>query len=247
MMLNKLYQKSKLIFALAFIIIYVVGASLLDGLSLQLGTDKILTLPFLLLLSLLLIYWLVKNNLYKEYGLTKSNAKPKQFLFFIPLVAVASVNLWLGVSLSGSFLTGAIYFASMLLVGFLEELIFRGLLFNAMKENNLKSAIIVSSVTFGIGHLVNLINGSGADLLSNICQVISAVAFGFLFVIIFYKSKSLLPCIITHSVLNALSVFQNTAKVTHTFTIVSSLILTVIALLYTLYLNKSLSKTQNEE
>ncbi|MBQ3572083.1 MAG: CPBP family intramembrane metalloprotease, partial [Clostridia bacterium] len=86
MMLNKLYQKSKLIFALAFIIIYVVGASLLDGLSLQLGTDKILTLPFLLLLSLLLIYWLVKNNLYKEYGLTKSNAKPKQFLFFITLV-----------------------------------------------------------------------------------------------------------------------------------------------------------------
>ena len=247
MMLNKLYQKSKLIFALAFIIIYVVGASLLDGLSLQLGIAQVLTLPFLLLLSAVLVVWLAKNKLLAEHGLCKSNAKPSQFLFFIPLVAVASVNLWLGVSLSGSFLTGAIYFASMLLVGFLEELIFRGLLFNAMKENNLKSAIIVSSVTFGIGHLVNLINGSGADLLSNICQVVSAVAFGFLFVIIFYKSKSLLPCIITHSLLNALSVFQNTAKVTPTFTIVSSLILTVIALLYTLYLNKSLSKTQNEE
>ena len=247
MMLNKLYQKSKLIFALAFIIIYVVGASLLDGLSLELGIEHVLTLPFLLVLSFVLIYWLAKNNLCKEYGLTKSNAKPKQFLFFIPLVAVASVNLWLGVSLSGSFLTGAICFVCMLLVGFLEELIFRGLLFNAIKENNLKSAIIVSSVTFGIGHLVNLINSSGADLLSNICQVVSAVAFGFLFVIIFYKSKSLLPCIITHSVLNALSVFQNTAKVTPTFTVISSLILTAIALLYTLYLNKSLNKTQNEE
>jgi hypothetical protein len=65
-MLNKLYQKSKLFFALAFIIIYVVGASLTDGLSLELGTDKILTLPFLLLLSILLFCWLKKNNLLNE-------------------------------------------------------------------------------------------------------------------------------------------------------------------------------------
>jgi membrane protease YdiL (CAAX protease family) len=132
----------------------------------------------------------------------------------------------------------------MLLVGFLEELIFRGLLFNAMKENNLKSAIIVSSVTFGIGHFINLINGSGADLISNLCQVVSAVAFGFLFVVIFYKSKSLLPCIITHSVLNALSVFQNTAKVTQNYTIITSIILTLIAVCYCLYLSKSLSKNK---
>ena len=244
MMLNKLYQKSKLFFALAFIIIYVVGASLTDGLSLELGTDKILTLPFLLLLSIVLICWLAKNNLLKEYGLRKSTATPKQFLFYIPLIAVASVNLWLGVKVNGTFLNVAIYFLTMLLVGFLEELIFRGLLFNAMKENNLKSAIIVSSVTFGIGHFINLINGSGADLISNLCQVVSAVAFGFLFVVIFYKSKSLLPCIITHSVLNALSVFQNTAKVTQNYNIITSIILTVIAVCYCLYLNKSLSKNK---
>lgn len=32
-----------------------------------------------------------------------------------------------------------------------------------MEKNNVKSAIIVSSITFGIGHIVNLLNG--ADLI----------------------------------------------------------------------------------
>lgn len=40
----------------------------------------------------------------------------------------------------------------MLCVGFLEEMIFRGLLFEAIAKENVKKAIIISSVTFGIRH-----------------------------------------------------------------------------------------------
>ncbi len=98
----------------------------------------------------------------------------------------------------------------MLMVEALEELIFRGFLFKAIGKDNIKTAIVVSSVTFGIGHIVNLINGSGAELVDNLCQVCYAVAIGFLFVVIFYKDKSLLPCIITHGVFCALSAFCNT-------------------------------------
>lgn len=33
----------------------------------------------------------------------------------------------------------------------------------------------MSSVTFGMGHIVNLFNGSGAKLVSNLCQVKYAI------------------------------------------------------------------------
>ena len=130
------------------------------------------------------------------------------------------------------------YIISMLAVGFLEEIIFRGLLFQAMCKDGVKTAVIVSSITFGMGHIVNLFNGSGADLLSNVLQVGYAIAVGFLFTIIFYKTKSLLACIGTHSVLNALSVFGNETAMTAEKEIISAAALAGISILYTIYILK---------
>jgi membrane protease YdiL (CAAX protease family) len=124
----------------------------------------------------------------------------------------------------------------MFCVGFLEELIFRGLLFQAMAKDGVRSAIIVSSVTFGIGHIVNLINGSGAELLPNLLQVLYAVAIGFAFVMIYCKTRSLIPCIIVHSVFNGLSAFANEAVITTQREIISGILLAVIAGGYALYL-----------
>ena len=55
------------------------------------------------------------------------------------------------------------YILSMLCVGFLEEVIFRGFLFRALAKENVNKAIIITSVTFGLGHILNLFNGSGMD------------------------------------------------------------------------------------
>ena len=137
-----------------------------------------------------------------------------------------------------------LYIGSMICVGFLEEVIFRGLLFRAMEKDSVKAAVIVSSVTFGIGHIVNLFNGSGADLVANLCQVCYATAFGFLCVIIFYRGGSLVPCIITHSVVNALSVFSLEPH-SVTFEIVTAVLLTVIAGGYAFVLMYILPNTKN--
>ena len=124
----------------------------------------------------------------------------------------------------------------MLCVGFLEEMIFRGFLFNAIVKDGVKSAIIISSVTFGMGHIVNLLNGSGAELLPNLLQVMYAVAIGFAFVMIYYKTKSLLPCIVTHSLFNAASAFANKADITSQIRIVTSVLIAIIAGAYALYI-----------
>jgi membrane protease YdiL (CAAX protease family) len=123
----------------------------------------------------------------------------------------------------------------MINVGFIEEIIFRGFLFKMMEKNNAKMAIIISSVTFGIGHIVNLLNG--ADFVPTLMQICCAISIGYLFVIIFYKSKSLIPCIITHSLVNSLSIFnvENSLSL-----YISSSFLIVVPFVYAVYINKTI-------
>ena len=154
----------------------------------------------------------------------------------MPLAVISSVNLWGGVAVQGTATEILLYVVSMCFVGFLEELIFRGLLFQAMAKDGVRSAIVVSSVTFGIGHIVNLFNGSGAELLPNLLQVVYAVAVGFAFVMIFCRTKSLVPCIITHSVFNGLSAFAKVAAETMQRQVISGVLLAVIAGGYAWYL-----------
>ena len=235
-MLKKLYKKSELWFALAWIIAYVVLASTGDNISADLGIDNIVTLPILIAMSLSLYFFVRKNGLTEKYGLCKPQLTAAKMLYYIPLLVLLTANLWFGVAMNMSPLETVLYVLSMFCVGFLEELIFRGLLFQAMAKDGVKSAIIVSSVTFGIGHIVNLVNGSGAELLPNLLQVLYAVAIGFAFVMIYWKTKSLLPCIIVHSVFNGLSAFANEAVMTPHRQIISGILLAVIAGGYALYL-----------
>ena len=235
-MLKKAYEKSQIVFAVAWIIAYVVFASAGDNISEDLGISKIVTLPILIILSAILYFFIRKNGLTEKYGLCKSKLPAAKMLFYIPLLVLLTANLWYGVALNQSPLETVLYILSMFCVGFLEEVIFRGLLFQAMAKNGVKSAIIVSSVTFGIGHIVNLINGSGAEWLPNLLQVMYAVAIGFAFVMIYCKTKSLMPCIFTHSVFNGLSAFSNEAAMTPQRQIISGVLLAVIGGGYALYL-----------
>ena len=244
--LKKLYDKSKIWFAVSWIIAYCVLLSVGDALSASIGIDKSVTLAIGILLSAILLLFLKKNGLFSDYGLCKPKMSAKSMLYYIPILIMLTVNLWYGVSLNYGALETVLYILAMLCVGFLEEVIFRGLLFEAMRKDSVKAAIIVSSVTFGIGHIINLINGSEAELLPNLLQVIYATAAGFMFVMMYYKSKSLIGCIVTHGVFNALSVFANEANATAEMRILTAILLTVITGSYALYLALSMKGKTND-
>jgi membrane protease YdiL (CAAX protease family) len=129
----------------------------------------------------------------------------------------------------------ALYVLTMLCVGFLEEIIFRGLLFRAMRKDSLTAAVIVSSITFGIGHIINLINGSGAELIPNILQVMYATAAGFMFVMIYLVSDSLILCAAAHGIFNSLSIIAKEPGSLDA-QIISCVALSLITGLYALYL-----------
>lgn len=121
---------------------------------------------------------------------------------------------------------------SMILIGYIEEVIFRGVLFKAVEKNKgIRPAIIISAVTFGIGHILNLVSQPGLD---TFLQVVYAIAFGFMFAYVFHKCKSLWPCIILHSVVDLTSKFGGNDRNSYLVTVIVS----VICIGYALYLHR---------
>ncbi len=233
--MKRLYDKNELTFALVWIGIYVLSFSLADGLSAKLGIEKLLTALVGLVLTVGLFVWTCKQGLGRKMGLIAPEIPSKQVLYYIPLLLIPTVNLWFGAHMNFSFLEICLYVFSMLCVGFLEELIFRGFLFKALCKDHLKTAILISSVTFGLGHIVNLLNG--AELVSTLLQIVYAIAIGFTFTYLFLVCGSIWPCIICHGVINGLSAFAPTNPGLGGG-LVSALFLCVVSVGYGLYLVK---------
>lgn len=245
--MKKLYEKNELTFAIVWIVVYCVLQSLANPLNNAIGVAYAASAAFCVLQTVVLFTFIRKNNLLKRYGLCKSPVPARRFLYYVPLVILASGNLWNGFALNYSPAETACRIVCMLCVGFLEEVIFRGLLFKAVAKDNIKSAVIISSMTFGIGHIINLFNGSGMALVNNLCQIVFAVAVGFLLVTIFYRGGSLLPCILVHSAINTLGTFANDANLTTETHLFHLAVLIAVTVVYTLILTRTLPKKQRKE
>ncbi len=203
--MKKLFAKDEVWFAVLWIIVYVVSFSTADSLSEEIGVPKLLTVLVGLILSALLYTFIRKNNLRHYLGLCRVQVEGKRLLHYIPLMIIGTVNFWSGLMVNFSVPEAILYILSMCFVGFLEEVIFRGLLFRGMCKNHVGAAIIVSSLSFGMGHAVNLL--LGAPLADTLLQLLYASAVGFLFTAVFYVGGSILPCIAVHIVVNATGVF----------------------------------------
>ena len=239
--MKKLCDKSELGFALVWIGIYCVGMSVFDEISRSIGVENSASAIFAVAVSLFLYCWMNKQGKLERFGLCKTTVPAKAFLFYIPLIIITSKNLWGGVEMHYSAVVTVCFIIKMLCVGFLEELIFRGFLFKAMSRSSIKWAVVVSSVTFGLGHIINLVNGSGMGLTENLIQIFFAVLIGFLYVIIFWRGGSLWPCIISHGVFNSLSAFSADGE-----SVIYLAILCVLTVVYAVILMKTLPKAKKD-
>ena len=233
--MKKIFEKHETFFCIVLIVFYI----LINSYCIQnFGTEDYRSTIINTIFSIALIILMIILKRTSYYGLTKI-VNLKQYLYFIPLLLIVSVNLWNGINININNSTSEIIFhiLTMINVGFIEEIIFRGFLFKMMAKDNIKRAIIVSAITFGIGHIVNLLNGS--DFIPTIMQICYAISIGYLFVIIFYKSKSLIPCIITHCLVNSLSIFniENSNSL-----YVAAAFLLIVPLAYAIYINKTIKE-----
>ena len=233
--MKKIFEKHETMFCILLIVLYIVINSFCLQ-SFGITDYRSTVINTLFSLGLIILMLCLKKTEY--YGLRKAE-HTRELLYFVPLALIVSVNLWSGINISNTPSEIVFHILNMLNVGFIEEIIFRGFLFRMMEKDIPKTATAVSSVTFGIGHIVNLLNG--AELVPTILQICYAMAVGYLFVIIFRKSKSLIPCIIAHSVNNALSVF-NTENTVSMY--IAPVFLTAVPLLYAVYISRRLKNKE---
>ena len=230
--MKKLFDKDEVWFAVAWILLYVVGFSNADSLSEAIGVPKLLTVLVGLVISLLLYGFIRKAGLSEYLGLCPVKGQRSRFLYFIPLLIISSVNFWNGLTCNYDILETVLFILSMCFVGFLEEVIFRGLLFKGMCRSNVTVAILVSSLTFGMGHIVNLF--LGAPVFDTMLQLVYASAIGFCYTALFHTGGSILPCILSHIFVNSNSAFAVTPdNRTH---ILITLIQTVLSIGYGIWL-----------
>ncbi len=238
-----LFKKNETTFAIVCIVIYVVGMSVCQNVFKDIGVPALAECIFGAALAVILFCFANKNGLMEYLGLCRVEKSGKEMLWFIPVIIFTTTNLWTGVALNSTVAGTICGIVSMLFVGFIEEFVFRGLLFKAMAKDNVTSAIIVSSLTFGIGHIVNLLNG--AELVSSLLQVVYACAIGFCFVMIFCVGKSIVPCIISHSLFNAFSVVSVERQ--HGIKLIIICVILVSSLAYGIYLFRIYRREQSQE
>ena len=231
--MKKLFKKHETLICMLLIILYIViNSYCIQNFGITDYRSAIINTVF----SGTLLAFIINLNGLSYYGLTKVN-NPQKYLYFIPLLIIISVNLWSGININNTPIEIIFHILTMFNIGFIEEIIFRGFLFKMLEKDHVKSAIVISSITFGIGHIVNLFNG--ADFIPTLMQIGYAISIGYLFVMIFHKSKSLIPCILAHALNNALSIFnvENTVSL-----YVAPVFLMIAPLCYAIYINKAIKE-----
>ena len=154
-----------------------------------------------------LFFYLIITSKWKDQ--LKFHLDIKALLWSVPVILVALVNypyssLILGTShiIKGEFAWVLVLYC--LSVSILEELFFRILLFSFILEKlqNKKHyyfiTIILTSVIFGLWHLVNLI--TGAPIIATLMQVGYTFLIGCMLSVTFTVSKNIWFCILVHSI-----------------------------------------------
>jgi len=210
--MKKLYQKSELSFSLVWIGLYVAVMNIalrfcggFDDLGGKTVPQVLVPVICIVALAAASTVWVARSGLSGKYGLSNFRGSAKRFLYFIPLIVMSCVNLKNGLGLPAPAGVTVLMAVNLAVAGYVEEIIFRGFLFRAMAKDSPRGAIIVSAVTFGAGHIVNLANT--ADTLGVLLQVCYAIVIGFMYTLIVYKGGSLWPCVMSHVFVNGSSVF----------------------------------------
>ncbi len=136
----------------------------------------------------------------------------RSFLIFLPCMAVAINNFPFITFFSGeAYISSGVveivlYALLCICVGFFEEMAFRGCIFSMLLQRRGKRqidvfvSIVLSSVIFGVVHLVNVFGGA------NIGAVVLQVGYSFLIggmcSVILVKTKNIWYCVVLHAVYN---------------------------------------------
>jgi membrane protease YdiL (CAAX protease family) len=187
------------------------------------------------------------------FGVTLNNFTNGVFRYGFPLIIGSVIifvsSYWIFRPLNNSPEKGTILvwiFIYYLIVAIVEELFVRGVFFNTLlktfdNKHKILLAVIISSITFGIGHLPGMLN-QNIQIIS--MRIIAVICLGIFFASVYICSGNLLSIIVLHWIINisgsVLFYYSNSNDpfaITKVFLVVA-----IILSAWGLYLIKYLSK-----
>lgn len=201
-MKNKITGSGKSIFsAVLWIAVYILSVSIGSVISEIIKINYSGEVIILTAFSLILLCYITKIEKKEYYGIKKLSAVNfKGVLFYIPLIFVIIAN-FNGLDSRIKVYEYILIAVFMLNVAFAEELIFRGIFFKTVRERSgAVKAVIISGITFGLGHIVNLFNGYTG--IEQIQQIIVALLIGTVLALLFEITGTIIPGVLFHFLFN---------------------------------------------
>lgn len=185
------------------------------------------------LVALTLAYYIIRYREISKLGFRGAEkGAAKRMLYFSPLLLIALSPFAAGINFNGG---AALIFANLFLtlgIGMAEEIFFRGIICGLWLECGVGKAMMLSSVLFGLSHILNL--AGGADFGETILQICFALVYGMVFALIFAESGSLLPCVLLHALHDFCSFISGDGSAQ--FEIILGAVQFIVLLVYFLYL-----------
>lgn len=240
--MRNLLKKKPVLHAILWIILYIAAVNVGDMVS---GTTGIacLTGVILIVLSIVLFLYLKKTQRLTYYGICKVTAQDaRRALLYIPLAVLAFIQLLSGVPRTTTLADVAVSCLLMIGTGFIEEVIFRGFLYQSIAQRRgIVAAIPISGITFGLGHIVNLLRGYTSTVQAE--QIVTAIVIGIALAMLVAITRSIIPGILFHIVFNITGTITDTNGNAQTRLLIAIL---AIGVLYTVWLIKFLPKKKKQ-
>lgn len=206
----------------------------------KISTDK----TFLGAFSVVAIILIIKINSKKQwlyYGFSSPfKFDNKRTLELLPLFVLACIPIVSGINTSLKMREVLYVVVFMLIVAFVEETIFRGIMVKYLVDKGRTYAVLVSSMLFSFSHILNLLNGKGAVQL--IIQLCFALVTGMVLAVVVIRFKNIVVTISYHYINNVVVSFSNSCS--EKYQIIIAAVMLILAITYLVYLLNGLKNCE---
>jgi len=149
-------------------------------------------------LALLLLTGVILTRTSKEVGISLSmNVRLIKQLWLFGLFACVQISVY-GFNVNATIFTK--YLVLALAIGVIEELVFRGILFNLLKNKTQIKIVLISASAFASIHLLNLLSGMSPVFVG--LQIFAALSIGLMLGVVRIKDTSIWIVVIAHALIN---------------------------------------------
>lgn len=239
-------EKHPIIHSILVTILFLLVISIGGAISSMFGVDSKITLFIAyLLLSIFILIYIKNKNHWSDYGFSRLDSMDRKTLIsYIPLFIIAMIPVIAGFSSTITFMDVIYIFLFMILVAFVEETVFRGIIIHLLHKKSLLVAIFGSSILFSIPHILNALNGK--ELGQTMFQIAFALVVGVLLALLIIRNKNIIPLILYHFINNTLSSLTN-PNIDASLNLALNLVVFGISILYIIYLLLSLLPKKIQE